>query len=105
MAIDIIGAVAIPFATVSLGLLGGLFVTCYHRLDRQKARDAQNMADVSNQAHLLRMTSGIQIVEGVNSNNDFPSFGDNLTCFFSRIDQLHIKLNVDLKGCATGGQQ
>lgn len=98
-------AIAIPVASVALGLLGGVCVSIYHFWDKRKSNAARHSIQNVNKANQMKARVGYQIVEAVDSNNDFPKFGENLTSSFARMEQLQITLNSDLKGCAMGGEQ
>lgn len=96
---------AIPITCVVLGLVGGACITLYHLWDKRKTEAARRSVQKAHQVNRIKASAGCQIVEAVDTNNDFPKFGENLTSSFARMRQLNVMLNSDLKGCATSGEQ
>lgn len=96
-------AIALPVGTVILGILGAFSVAVYHRYDAQKHKNEEERLDRLHQDEIeqnrLHLEAGQRVVNSVNSNNNAPRLGENLAHLPLRLEQLGMKLNVNVNGC------
>lgn len=110
MELNMFWAIALPIGSIAFSALGAFVVAIYHFYDVRKADTIQKVQLTEKerlkqeQQELARhkqryQDAGQRVVSSVNSNNNSPRLGENLTILFSRMTQLNIALNMDMGGC------
>lgn len=99
--VNMLWSIGLSITSVVLGVLGTFIVALYHFYDMQKRKAEEDQVNCLRQDDQKRvhLESGQWIVHSVNSNNNSPRLGDNLTALSLHLEQLGIELNVDVNGC------
>ena len=106
---DFFWATALSVGSIILGVLGSSLVAVYHSRDMKKrhaegTRRVYMLQDQSKQEQ-FRLEIGRRVVNSVNSNNNSPRLGENLSDLSFRLEQLGMKLNVDVNGCVENARR
>ena len=106
---SIFWAIALPTGAVMLSILGAAGIAVYHFYDRQKRLVEEQRLEFLRREEIkqeqLHLEAGQRVVNSVNSNNNSPRLGENLAQLPLRLEQLGMKLNVNVNGCVENAER